>query len=177
MKNNKGFTLIELVIVVAIIAISLTFVSGSLSSIFSLDNKKCIRNIDASLSICRVNAISREGNIYMKIVQKTDGIYCEFYENGSLASSEKVGKPKVPLTIVPSSGSDMELTQTNALYLSFHRDTGGFMTMSGAKHLEDSSVTIENDYCEKISAKGSQETISVVLVAPTGKHYVEKGVE
>lgn len=177
MKNNKGFTLVELVIVVAIIAISITFVGATISSVFSYDNKKCIRSLDASISQCRVNAMSREGSPYMKVVRKEDGIYCEFYEKGKQVSTEKIGKKKVTLTIVPSWGGEWEVTQGKPLYLSFHRGTGSFMSLSGAENLENPSVPIEDIYCKKISAKGSQETISVVLVPPTGKHYVEKGGE
>jgi prepilin-type N-terminal cleavage/methylation domain-containing protein len=84
-RNNRGFTLVEILVVVAILGALIGIISMSVSSVFSERAKRCASEADAYISMCKVNCMSRAGDIY--IVLDVDGDGCirgRYYEDGAL---------------------------------------------------------------------------------------------
>lgn len=70
-NNNKGFSLIELVVVIAILAIAGGLTYNSLSTIYSARSKKAAETVSAVISQSKVNAMSGKKNV-MTITFKED---------------------------------------------------------------------------------------------------------
>jgi len=63
-NNNKGFTLLELIVVIAIMAVMTALIVPKLSAAFSNEAMVAAKKIDAAISKCRIDnmTLSHRGN-------------------------------------------------------------------------------------------------------------------
>jgi prepilin-type N-terminal cleavage/methylation domain-containing protein len=165
--RNKGYTLIELVAVVAIIGSLFSISLISLSSISSGQAKKCAGEIDALISRCKVGAMSREGDVYLKLYIAGGIVHGAYYENGTLVSDDELSRKALSVSYLTDNGMSYSLEDT-PLSLSFVRDTGAFMVLNdvpGSIHAYSAEAS-----CVRIDVSGGNRTISLMLVPPTGSH-------
>ena len=66
-KNDKGFTLIEMLVVIIVIGILASVSALSLNTLNSTSAKSCSSELNAYISKCRVQSLSRAGDIYIMI--------------------------------------------------------------------------------------------------------------
>lgn len=166
--DNKGYSLIELVIVLAIIAIIMSTVFYSIILIFSANAKSCANNIQRAIGDCKVTTMGKasaymtlyrnaEGNVYTQMHVKDGGAY----PYPSYGEAQKVGTQKVTVKYKPSSASaETELLAGDEIEIWFDRATGGF--------LDDGSHT----FYEYIRVEGGSKNYKIVLTELTGKSEV-----
>lgn len=130
-KKNKGFSLVELVVVMAIMAIMAGAVTIALSP--GKDAKECMQKLEASLNKGRLDSMSKR-NYSFKVTRDDNGIYLETYDNSSgtpsLVTSEKVGKAGVTVGYVTSSGdpaTPVTLNNGDGISLAYDRASGAFL--------------------------------------------------
>ena len=136
--SNGGFSLIELLIVIAIIAVMLFFFLMGARLIFTTPARQCARDLKAALEKTRVDTMGRNA-AGLKIFKKKDGIYVSELQtvandrddsgNYKLPEkeqekSEKIGTARVHLYMI--NGTNELKESSSPLILSFRRDTGGF---------------------------------------------------
>lgn len=170
MRRNKGFSMIELIVILAVLGISATLIGGSISQIFSLDQKQCATELNAVLSRCKIGSMSRAGDVYLVVSAEADGVYSTYYENDAVAERQKIGKHSLSLTYTDETGASHTVSETEPLYLAFQRTTGAFLTVGQAHKLADSAAdaSLQNYYCTVIRVGGYR----VELVPMTGRHDV-----
>ena len=101
MKNkNKGFTLVELVIVVAIFTILLGILEPSVNSIFGFRVQRAANSIGAALDKTKTEAMNRLVG-EMKLEKQDDGYYISYYLDRGKASEGRV-KQDQPEKIAPA---------------------------------------------------------------------------
>ena len=67
-KDNRGYSLVELIIVVAIIAVVATTAVLSIGLIFSANAKTCANDIMSAISECKITTMSYgRGNVRLLI--------------------------------------------------------------------------------------------------------------
>lgn len=170
--KNKGFSLIELIVTVAILAISSVLVVSSFSSVQIKNMQKCAAELDALISQSRVGAMSRAGDVYLELRQGTDGIYAAYCESGGgtdLREEEKIGKSMLSVGWTDSSGITHDLSDGN-LYLAFDRSTGALLPLSRSFAMAGESGA-DTD-CIGITVYYGENSRTVVLIPVTGKHHV-----
>lgn len=138
-KNNKGYSLVELIIVVAIITIIGGTVAYSISLIFSADAKGCAHSLASALADTKVNAMGRDG-AYMELKRDDSGdIWVTQWVKKSTwmesGNPQKIGTRRISVfyfaegtdvgSFDPSAGS--ELANGTTIYLSFDRSTGAYI--------------------------------------------------
>lgn len=180
-KNNKGYTLIELIVVIAIMAVMIGFGILSMSLLLGTQAKGCAQKVSGQLNETKTGCLSRY-NETMTLSYKTkgsdpaiesDGYYAENFiysidknaDKYVLTNSEirKMGSKKVVITVFLTDGSSFELGTTQSVTVSFNRSTGGFerVTVNGAE---------TNEYIEKMTFSSGARTYTISMVAETGKH-------
>lgn len=168
MKDRKGFTLIELIIVVAILTALTTLLGFSLSLIFSTQAKRCSDSIDSILSQTKIDAMSREGGAFVCLYTEDGSVKADYYVSGALQSTETIGDRRCSVTFRRGTETAAlgEKGSGTCLYISFLRDTGAF---DFSKNTGWSS----GDTCTGITVSGGTKTYVIKLYPATGGHTLE----
>lgn len=153
-EKDKGFSLIELIVVIAIMAVALGVGSYSLSAISLANAKECATEIKSTLEAARMETVRSASNPGVQIYRGTDGVYMQAGNN----AAKKIGSSGV--TVKYQEGSEWkELGQgtANALKFVFDKSTGGFSTFGTNKIVVSSAGKEYTITCYKLTGKVEME--------------------
>lgn len=154
-QNNKGISLVEILIVVAIMSIMVGASSIGLSLAYSRDAEKCAKTINAALENARMMSMSQKGNYTMELDMENNILYIRSSESATPVVTEDL-QSRVDI-FVPTDASATSVT------VQFDKSTGKVLAMSS-----------ESDGVLRITSENNNgKRATVVLVKGTGKHYVE----
>lgn len=93
--NEKGFSLVELIIVIAIMAVVIGTVVFSVSMVFSANAKACCNNLQRAIADCKVTTMGKS-EAWLILYRGSDNqIYCQMYYNEAVIENDAEGNPKV----------------------------------------------------------------------------------
>ncbi len=183
-RNNKngGFSLVELIIVVAIMAIVVGVMGLSVGTLTGRKTAKCADEIVSTLERARVLTLGKEQNqVEFLLMQdgSTGEYHAQIYQSGTMVTNRIVGKDPIRIEVYfanndgPYSLSELKGTlpyasTSKGLHLVFNRASGAFEEKTCA--VGDSPSDIK-DYCDKIVISNSDRTrtITITTVGRTGK--------
>ena len=131
-RDNRGLTIAELIVTLALLGILAALLGASVSTAFSAKEKSGAASIDAYLSLCRTRSLSRGGAPY--IILGRDGesgeVWGEYYEGGVKLEKESLADKGVPVSYsVGSDEPDGALSLNGApLKIAFSGSTGALET-------------------------------------------------
>lgn len=167
MKNNKGFSIIELIIVIAIISVLTGLSIVGIGYIYTSNVKSSVHKLDASIQKIQSYTLAKSNggrDVGLIIKQKTeDGCYYAELKGIGGQHDEKIGGKALKIECYVN-GSSKVVSDTNPFELYFDRATGGLLPQTNGG----------NDYCEKIvitSHGGNECTIKISKL--TGRTEVE----
>lgn len=187
-KNNAGFSLIELVVTLAIMGVVVLFSVNIYGNISSADVESAAENFDSMLSILRTRSITKVNEFMLKIEKNSDGEFeiCIFENKkqpdaaGNLVDNwVKTDKfnigDKVSVTCVPKNGAtDYNLSATTEFKVICSKSNGKY---DSSVCIDDSGAVIsgvnDTDLITQVVFKKGSHIERVKLVIPTGRHYVE----
>lgn len=166
--DNKGMSLVEIVIVVTIMTVLTGVLALGVSMALSKPADECAEKIVSTLNGARVTTMGKQG-ITMRFYQNDNGVYLE--ETITDASGSVTTRPalrigqkgvKVEYKLINGTTEGAITTlDTTGITLSFKRDTGGFNAVSG------------DWYCKEIVVSKGNRTKTIRLAHLTGKVTIE----
>lgn len=151
-KKNRGFSLVEMVVVVSIFAILLGVLIPSLNSLLGFEAQRATGSIAAALDKTKIEAMSRLVG-EMKLEYAQDGYYVTYYLDRGKGQGltkgeqpEQVARRKVLISYVDSNNITHDLKAGGSLILTFDRETGGFrMIQSDTITTEEMTAFLDED--------------------------------
>lgn len=168
--NNKGISLIEVIVVVAILSIMSSMLVMSYNVVYQQKTKSCAESIDSYLDRIRLESMSREKQRYMVLYQAEDGMYMGATSDPDsfvkdTKREEKVGDKSVSIYYkTASSGTYTKISGETMFMISFDRVTGGF---------DKEYTTKEEIECLNIALGESTNGNEIRFITKTGKHFIE----
>ena len=181
MKDNKGLSLIELIVVIAIMAVMGGFIFISFGLLTGQDARECASNLSTALDKEKNYALTRSGetDCFVEIKHEADGYFADYQvptkaiqpDCPTFFSIEKenIGHPTVNVACYYDDGGGSptfvgSLNDGDVLQITYNRVTGAIEEIK----LNDEAKTIN---LIKID-KGRE--YEIVLYTATGKHTLER---
>lgn len=175
--NDKGFSLVELIVTVLVLAILTTAAVVSFTYYKSADTDSCVKKLEVALEKTRLETMSRTaGSVSMKLYFDMDkSEYCAdiiyLKTDGGLTTEEIIDSYELGdemLTVRVAKYASDGITETGLRSIS---ETGEarirFEKQSGIYQPDSDGL-----YFSRITVQGTK-TESIILVKDTGRSYVE----
>lgn len=176
MKNNKGFSLVELIVVIAIMVILSAVTAAALANQPGWKVKNAEEMLRTAIGETRMEAMSKH-RASLTITKEADGCYIQITGK----EKERLGNSKNIQIFYGVNGGDVttELTPGMKLEFSFDRSSGAFTPIingtdaSGNYQYRSQTQggTSVMLYCTGIAVKCGNSGRELVLVKDTGKYY------
>ena len=193
-RDNKAYTLVELIVVMAIMTTMIGLLSLGISVLFSRDGERVAKIIDDRISETRMAAMSKPGTFSLRIhtTAAGSGNYIEVEESKLVLKAPVEEGPAPTPTPTPTSTPGPDKTR-----IDFDRDAYITFGVQGAvpESASDADIKISfdkaNGSISEISLNGTEQSLdnifeikcsgvrnktksaSILLMPVTGRHYIE----
>lgn len=181
-KNNSGFSIVELIIVIAIIAAVVTTAALSVGLVFSANARTCANDIMGAISECKIATMSGgRGNVRLLLYRDVSGnIFSELQTRESASAdwvtgndgAEKIGARRCMVgssdggdDLPQKSGTAVPTLEAGMWEIYFDRSSGSFL-YEGATTTSVNEIYVQGgtkNYCihlEKLTGKATLELIA-----------------
>lgn len=157
-KKNAGFSLVEIIVVIAIMAVLVGMTSVGISLMFSRDAEKCATEIEGGLDKLRAYSMSKKGKWYMEIKQEVsdNNIYMTIYRDEG--SGYEIFEQE-------NLGSRASLI-SGYITIEFNKANGSVSKVNGSAPGDITQI--------KLEANRTNKSETVNLVTLTGRHFLEE---
>ena len=134
--NNRGLTLVELVVVVSIMVLLFSLSAHAFSAVSLSRQKQCAVSVNALIVRTRIGNLSKSGGSTLELsMDDRDNLICKYYEGNTLISTEtfpsKGQTVQYTLTQLQTGTSLSRSLSEAPLRLSFRRSTGAQEAQDG----------------------------------------------
>lgn len=203
-KKNRGFTLVEMVVIISIFVLLLGIMVPSLNSILGFRVQRAANSIASALDKTKIEASSRLIG-EMKLEKRSDGYYISYIlDRGKVNGQENVKTNEDEEKIAPSrtqisyviNGNEQQLAENESIVITYDRATGAFLPVQqqsencwndfdswawealrkGNSIYADRADQLTNlGNCERIVVKGGSRIRNIIFYKDTGKYEITAG--
>ena len=193
-SKNRGFTLIELIVVIAVMTILLGIAIPSLNSILGFRVNRAANSIASALDKTRTEAMNRLVG-EMKLEKRADGYYISYYLDRGKAGRksdvqqdqpEKIAPARTQISYSVNGGNESVLQEGQSIIITYDRATGAFLPLQDNTWSQNdilSTLTAGNDiplkregnYCTQITVRSGSRYKTLQLIQETGKYTMTSG--
>lgn len=184
MSENKGYSLIELIVVIAILAVLGGVVVYSVSMLTGQEARECANNLSTALDKEKNYALTKSAtaDCYMELEKRDSGLYAVYYvpKNAIVkadeadayikAEEQKIGKKSVILEVLFEGDAPVDATVisgTQSVRIYYNRADGSFKKAAAV------GAVSKTGYCKKmIVTRG--KTYELELFKDTGIHKLSR---
>lgn len=180
-QTNEGFSLIELIVVIAIMTVLTLGLVMGLSSVFHMEEKTAVEIICGKLRYTQNSAMAKSF-AYVSIEQGSDGYYISIVEGrGDKQRQEhkKLCSLETKISYTTSMGSGQQvIDETHPLRLTYQKTSGAFAPMIDRVEendtftfvsYQDEGGTTRDCYCTGITLERDDRIRHIILYPKTGK--------
>lgn len=171
-SDDRGVSLVELIVVISIMAIMTGLISIGASLMFTRDASYVSTRIDDGLSEARMYAMSKAGKYtyILHIGDNPSDSTVTIKDDGSFSKTVKLDKS----VLIDITGSGLsEAGPGKDIYIVFSKSNGKVNSVTVGEPGDDAKA--EGVYKITVtSKKNSSKVEEVTLIAATGRHYAEK---
>ncbi len=186
-KNNGGYSLVEMIIVVSMLAIGIGIVSLGLMTMFSRDAESAAKTIDDQMSEVRMAAMSKPGVYVMTIKTVSSG-------KGNTIEIKRTSDPSIPAELSPATDEVTEIPIDKSTYIMFAKQgsmpadhtSASYGSIEIMFNKANGSVESVKAYgtdltdldriyeikCQSVRNESKEKTIEIMPV--TGRHYIKQ---
>ena len=173
-QKNKGFTLVEMVITVAIFAILLGILVPSLNSILGFRAQRAANSIASALDKTKIEASNRYYLDRGKVGTES---------NVEQDQAEKIAPARTLISYVIDDNETHQMKTGDSIVLTYDRATGGFLPLQETTWTQkailaeldagkDIPLTREGSYCTAIIVQGGRRIKTINMDINTGKYEI-----
>lgn len=185
MKNNNGFSLIELIVTIAIMAVVL---GGSVSVFHWINTSRLetmAKNINYMLSDVRSDTLAKSGKYRMKLYANGDMVYAvEQKENGTDASGnpkwDDIEKKEVgkygSVYVMDATGVKREINSTTSgsyVIVSYNKSDGSYNEINVYENTDTLGATPKGINSNEICTEYGDRNRKIKMIKQTGKHSIK----
>lgn len=142
--NKKGFSLIELIAAIAIIAIVTSIIAIGITSIYNGDSIKARDNIKSSIELLRTNTMAIAADYYIEITNSNGKIIMKTYKNGQEYETKNLGS-RISINLeyeIDDVVNTRKLDEEESVFIKFDRKKGSVLNfnLDGEVILTDNSI-------------------------------------
>lgn len=178
-KDNKGYSLLELIVVLAIIGIFIVSAISGLGYIFGTAVRSCANDVKSAVGSTRINTMGKYETV-LNLYQGTDGFYRQewYKEVDTITGTEtwisdepyKIGKSYLSMEYTTKTGTTGTI-DANGIWIGFDRSSGKERDVDSAQPLPPGKVGVAEIF-SKVTVDGAL-TIDIIIVPATGKVYID----
>jgi len=168
-SHNAGFTLVELIVIIAIMGVVVGGASLGVGLIFTKDASQCATRLNDAIYSTRMKAMSKAG-VYELVIDNASGVntaevLCDSasFDHIYLDDSDTSLKTNITCKYITDSGAESAVDLP--VKLSFDKAKGSIK-------IDDPSITTDGIICFDIDARRGSNNSSVKIVTSTGKHTI-----
>ncbi len=162
LRNQNGITLVEIIIVIAIVGILASTAVMMIGHLHYADTQKVVKTLDSSLNELQVKTMSKTGDYYMYVYHLSDGYYVQIL-------SENL--PAFDASRLTTDGKKLSNNTISICQDGVELPEDGYMKIAYTKQ---ATFDTANTNVQTIQIDGVPE-YSIQLVYDTGKHFVISG--
>lgn len=173
-KDRRGMSLVEIIIVIAIVGILAGVTASMYGQIRHVNTKKVVEEVETELKRQRLSAMTKAGKTYLYLYGLGDGYYMktstvkkESFDTGFFTADGTKICGKNAKIYKDSAVTSHEITEANGNFIRI------CYKRSGVFDYNQPSGEEKNTNTETLIIEGSS-VYQIRLVEETGKYYVEK---
>lgn len=178
-KRNKGLSLVELIIAIAIIAVFSGVAVYSASNIRNYRARECSRKITSNIAEVKVTSLGKaksNGDIVWELYKENGKFYVRYLAGCAgtpeVQKTTKISKGKMNCFVEDAGGTRTEVADNQSVKVCFNRATGAMYTCGGAL-VSTKGTPSSGEYDAELT---TYSALRKIIITAGGKEYITEFV-